>query len=94
MLSNQYLVNGTDINSNIIGFYSDLGDLAIFGGECVALAAEVAQNGRGVKVDFERFCEFGVGVGEEADLEMGGKIVLVVDDDDGVRDVCWGNFGG
>lgn len=40
------------------------------GRECVALGADVAEDGAGVEVGFEGFGELGVGVGEEADLNV------------------------
>ena len=64
----QELLNDTDFQSNVVWLDSNLGDPAVLGRDGVALAADVAQDGCGVKVDIECLGEVGLRVGEETDL--------------------------
>jgi len=64
----QELLNHTDLEADVVRLNSNLGHLAVLGGDRVALAADIAEDGCSVKVNIKRLGELGLRVGEEANL--------------------------
>ena len=67
-LGTKHLLNSALIDASIVWLDMCTDDLSAVNNESIALAAHVSEQGRGVEVEAEGFCECARGVGDEVDL--------------------------